>query len=206
MTFISNWTQGIIVSVIIATIIEMLLPKNGNGKYVKVVIGVFVLFSIVSPIISKIRGDNNDVIEFDSYLEKVETSNVQATSVSMDNENAIKSMYEENLKVDIKSKINQKGYTVGEIQLDILNDTQYTLSKIDIKITGKNEATSSNENTQKATTIIENIENVKINLGGSAKDNGKREEQSIISESEKRKLKEYISSVYEVNENNIFVR
>ena len=206
MTFISNWTQGIIVSVIIATIIEMLLPKNGNGKYVKVVIGVFVLFSIVSPIISKIRGDNNDVIEFDSYLEKAETNNVQATSVSMDNENAIKSMYEENLKVDIKSKINQKGYTVGEIQLDILNDTQYTLSKIDIKITGKNEATSSNENTQKATTIIENIENVKINLGGSAKDNGKREEQSIISESEKRKLKEYISSVYEVNENNIFIK
>ena len=206
MTFISSWTQGIIVSVIIATIIEMLLPKNGNGKYVKVVIGVFVLFSIVSPIISKIRGDNNDVIEFDSYLEKAETSNVQATSVSMDNENAIKSMYEENLKVDIKSKINQKGYTVGEIQLDILNDTQYTLNKIDIKITGKNEATSSNENTQKATTIIENIENVKINLGGSAKDNGKQEEQSVISESEKRKLKEYISSVYEVNENNIFVR
>lgn len=206
MTFISNWTQGIIVSVIIATIIEMLLPKNGNGKYVKVVIGVFVLFSIVSPIISKIRGDNNDVIEFDSYLEKAETSNVQATSVSMDNENAIKSMYEENLKVDIKSKINQKGYTVGEIQLDILNDTQYTLNKIDIKITGKNEATSSNENTQKATTIIENIENVKINLGGSAKDNGKREEQSVISESEKRKLKDYISSVYEVNENNIFIK
>ena len=193
-------------SVIIATIIEMLLPKNGNGKYVKVVIGVFVLFSIVSPIISKIRGDNNDVIEFDSYLEKAETSNVQATSVSMDNENAIKSMYEENLKVDIKSKINQKGYTVGEIQLDILNDTQYTLNKIDIKITGKNEATSSNENTQKATTIIENIENVKINLGGSAKDNGKQEEQSVISESEKRKLKDYISSVYEVNENNIFIR
>lgn len=206
MTFISNWSQGIIVSVIIATIIEMLLPKNGNGKYVKVVIGVFVLFSIVSPIISKIRGDNNDVIEFDSYLEKAETSNVQATSVSMDNENAIKSMYEENLKVDIKSKINQKGYTVGEIQLDILNDTQYTLNKIDIKITGKNEATSSNENTQKATTIIENIENVKINLGGSAKDNGKQEEQSVISESEKRKLKEYISSVYEVNENNIFIK
>ena len=206
MTFISNWTQGIIVSVIIATIIEMLLPKNGNGKYVKVVIGVFVLFSIVSPIISKIRGDNNDVIEFDSYLEKAETSNVQATSVSMDNENAIKSMYEENLKVDIKSKINQKGYTVGEIQLNILNDTQYTLNKIDIKITGKNEATSSNENIQKATTIIENIENVKINLGGSAKDNGKQEEQSVISESEKRKLKDYISSVYEVNENNIFIR
>lgn len=193
-------------SVIIATIIEMLLPKNGNGKYVKVVIGVFVLFSIVSPVISKIRGGNNDVIEFDSYLEKAETSNVQATSVNIDNENAIKSMYEENLKVDIKSKINQKGYTVGEVQLDILDDNQYTLNKIDIKITEKNEGAFSKANAQKATTIIDNIENVKINLGGSAKDNGKQEEQSVISESEKRKLKEYLSSVYEVNENNISVR
>ena len=42
MEFVSNWAQGVIVAVIIATIIEMLLPSNGNGKYVKVVVGVFI--------------------------------------------------------------------------------------------------------------------------------------------------------------------
>ena len=73
-------------------------------------------------------------------------------------------MYEENLKIDIKSKISQKGYTVGEIELEILNNDEYTLN-----------------------------------------DNNEKSEPSILSESEKRKLKEYLSSVYEVNENNIVV-
>ena len=36
----------IIIAVIIGTIIEMLLPKNKNSKYIKVVIGMFVLFTI----------------------------------------------------------------------------------------------------------------------------------------------------------------
>ena len=53
ISFISSWTQGIIVSVIIASIIEMILPDGNCQKYVKVVIGVFILFSIVSPVISK---------------------------------------------------------------------------------------------------------------------------------------------------------
>ena len=55
MSFIVIWSKGIIIVVIIATIIEMLLPNNGNGKYVKMVIGIFVLFSIISPVINKFR-------------------------------------------------------------------------------------------------------------------------------------------------------
>ena len=111
-------------------------------------------------------------------------------------------MYEENLKIDIKTKITQKRYTVGNINLDILNNDEYTLSKIDLKIVAKNESINQNNNTN-VTTIVENIENIKVDIGGSSKN--EEEEKSLISESEKRKLKEYLSSVYEVSENNIFV-
>ena len=48
MNWISNWIQGIIIAVIIGTIIEMLLPEGNCKKYVKVVIGVYILFSIFS--------------------------------------------------------------------------------------------------------------------------------------------------------------
>ena len=47
LEIISVWAQGIIVSVIIATIIEMILPNSSNSKYIKVVIGVFILFNII---------------------------------------------------------------------------------------------------------------------------------------------------------------
>lgn len=46
--FLSNWAQGIIVAVIIATIIEMILPNGSSKKYVKVVVGIYILFTIIS--------------------------------------------------------------------------------------------------------------------------------------------------------------
>ena len=203
LEFISVWAQGIIVSVIIATIIEMILPNSSNSKYIKVVIGVFILFTIISPIINKFSSNKiSDKINFDSYID-ISTNNIAITAnVNLNNEDTIRKMYEENLKIDIKTKITQKGYTVGNINLDILNNDEYTLSKIDLKIVAKNESINQNNNTN-VTTIVENIENIRVDIGGSSKN--KEEEKSLISESEKRKLKEYLSSVYEVSENNIFV-
>lgn len=201
--FISVWAQGIIVSVIIATIIEIILPDSSNSKYVKVVIGVFVLFSIVSPIINKFSNNKiSNEINFDSYIKTSTSNSAITTNVNMNNEDTIRKIYEENLKVDIKTKITQKGYIVGNINLETLNNNEYTLNKIDLKIIAKNKSTNQNSNSN-VTTIVENIENISVDIGGSSKN--KQEEKSVISESEKRKLKEYLSSVYEVNENNILV-
>lgn len=209
MSFVSGWAQGIIVAVIIASIIEMLLPNNGNGKYVKVVIGIFVLFSVISPVINKFNGKNVDVSnDIDAYIQTSSNSATTNANTSFDNNESIKLMYEENLKIDIKSKVSQKGYEVGDVRLEILNNSEYTLNKIEINITAKNEGNNTNSSSQvrtaQTTTIVENIENIKISLGGSREDS-EQKQQSVISESEKRKLKEYLSSVYEVNENNIVV-
>ena len=207
LAFITSWAQSIIVSVIIATIIEMLLPNNSNGKYVKVVIGVFVLFTIMSPMVNKFKGNNVDAFgDLDSYIENAENDCVQASDISFNNEEAIKLMYEENLKIDIKSKINQKGYIVGDVKLGILDNDEYTLDKIEVKISGKSEgSTDSSNKNSKPVTIVENIENIKVSLGGSSKDDKKQQEKSVISESERRKLKEYLSGVYEVKEKNVEV-
>ena len=200
MKFISGWAQGIIIAVIIATIIEMLLPNNGNGKYVKVVIGIFILFNIISPVINKFK-NNDSSMNIDSYIESSTKSTVTTSTSNIDSKTTIKKMYGENLKIDIKSKVNQKGYTIGDINLEILDNEEYTLNKIEFRVITKN---NSNNKTQNTTTIVENIENIKVSLGGSSKDNQK-EQKSIISESEKRKLKEYLSNVYDVNEDNIII-
>ena len=72
MNWISNWIQGIIIAVIIGTIIEMLLPEGNCKKYVKVVIGVYILFSIVSPVITKVTGSEfrvSDIYDINTYIE-----------------------------------------------------------------------------------------------------------------------------------------
>lgn len=206
MTFITIWAQGIIIAVIIATIIELLLPNNSNAKYVKVVIGMFVLFTIISPVINKFKNNNKELINADDYIKNSNNKSVETSNINLSNENTIKRMYEENLKVDIKSKVNQKGYTTGDVNLEILDNGEYTLNKIEFRVTAKNNVSNNNQenSANNTTTIIENIENIKVSLGGSSKDE-KKEEKSVISESEKRKLREYLSGVYEVNEKNILI-
>ena len=206
MTFITMWAQGIIIAVIIATIIEMLLPSNSNGKYVKVVIGMFVLFTIISPVINKFKNNNKELIIADDYIKNSNNKSIETSNINLSNENTIKRMYEENLKVDIKSKVNQKGYSTGDVNLEILDNGEYTLNKIEFRVTAKNNVSNNNQenSANNTTTIIENIENIKVSLGGSSKDE-KKEEKSVISESEKRKLREYLSGVYEVNEKNILI-
>ena len=202
------WAQGIIVAVIVSTIIEMLLPNNSNGKYVKVVIGMFVLFTIISPVINRFKGNNKTDVDADNLIKDYQKQTLETSSrnTSLNNEDAIKRMYEENLKIDIKSKVNQKGYTIGEIKLEILDNGEYTLNKIEFKVNAKNGQNSNGQgnNANNTTTIVENVENIKVSLGGSRKDE-KKEEKSILSESEKRKLREYLSGVYEVKENNIVI-
>ena len=81
---------------IIGTIIEMILPEGNSKKYIKVVIGIYVLFSIVSPVITKFTGKDiqvSDVIDLDKYVEEVkETSKLQNT-IQYDNENNIMNIY-----------------------------------------------------------------------------------------------------------------
>lgn len=200
MEFVSIWAQGIIVSVIIATIIEMILPNSNNSKYVKMVVGVFILFSIISPVINKISGKKIN-IDYSKYAtgESIETSS------AIDNNELIKQMYEENLKIDMKAKVSQKGYAVGNINVEILNNDEFTLNSIEMKIVGTLQNQNNKSNNKKASTVVENVENVLINIGGKeSKENEK--EKSVISESEKRKLIQYLSSVYEVKESNIIVQ
>ena len=186
----------------------MLLPNSSSSKYIKVVIGIFILFTIISPIVNKFSNNIiSDEIDFDSYVQ-TSTNETVVTSMNINNDESIRKMYEENLKIDIKTKLTQKGYTVGDINLEILNDNAYTLNKIEIKIVAKNEisAQQNNVSSNNVTTIVENIENVKVDIGGSRKDKQTNEtEKSIISETEKRKLREYVSTVYEVHENKILL-
>lgn len=197
INWISNWAQGIIVAVIIGTIIEMVLPEGNCKKYVKVVIGIYILFSIISPVISKMTGKTlqvSDILELDKYIENVENNNLYGT-LDKDNTNNIKEIYINSLKIDIKYKIEAKGYTVGNVELEVQKNEEYTLKNISIEIYKKEEK---EENVQNETSKIETI-NIDISQN-TTRDNSEKEK---ISENEKKKLREYISMVYEISEKNI---
>ena len=73
---ISIWAKGIVIAVIIGTIIEMILPENKNKKYVKVVIGIYVLFCMISPVVGS--SFNLSETDMEKYLFLNETSNKES--------------------------------------------------------------------------------------------------------------------------------
>ena len=40
---ISKWSQSIIIAIVIGSIITMILPEGKNKKYIKMIIGVYIL-------------------------------------------------------------------------------------------------------------------------------------------------------------------
>lgn len=192
MNWISGWIQGIIIAVIIGTIIEMLLPDGNCKKYVKVVIGVYILFSIVSPVITKFTGNEfrvSDIYDINTYIEVSAKSSQE--NIENNQQNQIKQVYITNLKNDMKQKIQEKGYSVKSLTLEISNDGQYTLKKIFAQVSKrKNE-----ENNE-----VNGVNEINITISNTTEN---IEEDISISTKEQNDLKAYLSGIYNLEEKNI---
>ncbi|MBR6504960.1 MAG: stage III sporulation protein AF [Clostridia bacterium] len=111
--FISSWAQGIVIAVIIGTIIEMILPEGNNKKYIKTIIGVYILFTIVVPVINKFT---KEPFELDtSKYDRVLGTTYEQESVEEKVNLNIQNTYKQNLKEDIREKVEGKNYDVIKI-------------------------------------------------------------------------------------------
>lgn len=222
MEWVSSWIQGIIIAVILSTIIEMILPEGNSKKYIKIVIGVYILFSIVSPAITKLTGNSfkvSDIFNIDEYIEA--SSSNTYDNLEQNQEEQIKEIYISSLKSDMKEKIEGKGYIVVDITLEVADNEEYTLKKItlDLKKQENNSIQEDKENNSisettniqstEANTInsIEAVNEIKITIGNKESVNEAKSQEKTKSEAlsskEQNELKEYLSGVYEIEEQNI---
>ena len=175
MSNISNWAQGLIIAVIIGTIIQMILPENKNKKYIKVIIGVYILFCIINPAVGK-------SINLDDYdIEKYINLNEEEKNTEFKYDEEVNKLFEENIKKSIKDKINSKGYESDEINIEYGNNYDIT----SIQILNIYEYTEENLSVNK----------VEIDI--------KKKPAAGIDQSDKIELLEYFSSTYNIEKSNI---
>ena len=215
MEWVSGWIQGIIIAVIISTIIEMILPEGNSKKYIKVVIGVYILFSIVSPVISKLTGSDfrvSDIFDLDEYIETSKNSSSLQNQLAEQNESQIKEIYLSSMKNDIKEKIENKGYAVNSMEIEVEDDEQYTLKKIGLQISKTSTDTSANVETNNTNQTVEIVDEIKIEVSNTQNNvtsntnlNSSTTKKGNITSQEKKQLKEYLSGVYEISTENIFI-
>lgn len=124
---ISNWAEQIIVAVIIATLIEMILPNGNNKKYVKAVIGVYILFTIISPIFKNGMNLDFEESDYEKYFKPDETYMAMSESLVSHNNQSVEDIYKMNLKEDMKQKLQEKGYKAEkmEVQIELKEEKNY---------------------------------------------------------------------------------
>ena len=197
--FINSWAQGIILAVIIATIIEIIIPEGNNKKYVKTVIGHYILFTIIYPLITKI---SNNKLNFDSIIAKTskEVSMYDSkVANSIETNTYIENTYKNNLKEKIKEKIEEKGYTVLDFNIYIETQNEEAYGQIN-SIVLKLQKSNKEQNTIKG---VNKIEEIDVNIKNTKTKNLKKEEE--LTDSEIRSIKEYLNNIYSIEEERIHI-
>ena len=126
INFLSSWAEQVILAVIIATILELILPNSKNKKYVQMVIGVYVLFII----------KNKEKLVFSEIdLDKYITTSTKVEQSSMDAR--LEKIYLDELENNIKSKFKNAGIEIIKCTIDAELDTTKKnagIHSIDVKV------------------------------------------------------------------------
>ena len=99
--FLSNWIGQIAIAVIIVSIFEMVLPKGNLKKYIKVVLGIYVIYCLISPFVNKSKLFDLDNINIEKYT----TSNIIQSSINQESmDERLEKLYIEELEKNINIK------------------------------------------------------------------------------------------------------
>ena len=201
--FLSNWIEGITISVIIASIFEMIIPKGNIKKYVKIVLGIYIVFNIISPILNdKYKIENiNETIQgysdnFKSFTEQKNDSNANLDRI-----------YINTLEKDIVKTIENEGYNVYKCNVKGIfdaNKKNIGINKIEI-VLYSNKIENKTQKEEKENTIkieeVNEVEKVEINI-----DNQKALDKGKINLKDIDTLRNFLSKHYEINKDIIEIQ
>ena len=195
--FINSWAQGIILAVIIATIIEIILPEGKNKKYVKTVIGVYILFTIIYPLINKFTKTNiNTLIE---NTTKQMSTYQENNSLKIDTDKYIESTYKKKIEEDIKKRANEKNLNITSLNvyIETEDENRYGMLNSLVMKVEKNETSKKNNdvNQIKEINISKNVQNNEII----------ENKDKTATEKEINEFKEYINATYYLEKEKIHI-
>lgn len=191
--FINSWAQGIILAVIIATIIEIILPEGNNKKYVKTVIGIYIMFSILHPLITKISNKSinlNSIINSTTKeINKYDDNNL----IAIETNTYIEDTYKKKIEEDLKEKIEKKGYRISNLNLYIETEDEGRYGQINTMVMNLTKISKE----QIITNNVNEIKKVDINISNT---NTLKEEKKSndVSQEEIKNIKEFLYNTYSV--------
>lgn len=183
--FLRNWVEQIAITIIIVSIFELILPDGKLKKYIKIILGVYVVFCIISPFVdnSLYSFDKLDEIDLGDYVENaISTENTTVNQESMDLR--LQELYIQELENNIEAQVQEYGYNMSkcDIDADLSSSSENPgihAIKLELQEKGK----------------ISNIESVEINISRNS-----NIEEAQNNDQKTAELKKSLAEYYEIDE------
>lgn len=200
INFLSTWVKNLSLALIIVSILEMILPNNKNKKYIKMVMGLYILFTIISPFVENSDKFNiNNVDFFTEESKETSSDEIEVDQTSMDER--LNEIYKEELEKDITQKIKQKGYEIERCKVVAhISKEDSGIESINIKIKSRINIENGDEEEKetiegKLVNEIQKIQKVKVDDS-----NDEKKKDSVITKADISIIKKFLLSEYGVSE------
>ncbi len=146
MSFLSGWISNIIIFILLATVIDMLLPSSSLQKYTKMVIGLLLIAIIITPILSL----------FQTNFEQILAS--ATVQINSDNENKLGNLTESKKK---EIQAVQSAYILEQLANQLQEEVEEELmKKYQMKLVVTDIALNNEENPR----LPDDLQNIAISL------------------------------------------
>ncbi|NBI27564.1 stage III sporulation protein AF [Chengkuizengella marina] len=120
LQWLSNWLREIILVILLATFVDLILPSNKMQRYVKVVISLFILMTILSPIVSLLKVEwNFDQLNNQFQIDEVSTNEYGSMSEILQDGEQLKNQNEQETARLIQTKMEDMIYKQLEDQMSV---------------------------------------------------------------------------------------
>ena len=191
---ISKWSQSIIIAIVIGSIITMILPEGKNKKYIKMIIGVYILFTILTPVLGKkVDLSKYDLNQYIPSMAEVESPH----NTTQYNDN-VKQLFISKVKNNITAELKAKGYEAETI--NIQTDDECNINKIEISQLEEYSKESKEINQVKIRQS--RLEPLSISINQNTE---KEEKVKGIATSDKLTIIEHLSETYKIDKSKIII-
>ncbi|GMK37969.1 hypothetical protein PCCS19_10230 [Paenibacillus sp. CCS19] len=160
LDWLSGWLRSIITVILLAAIVDLLLPNKAMQRYARLVVGLIVLLTILSPLIRLFSGNFNDRVEnsMNAWERAGASSTVQmptleqiskeAQRLSMERQRQAASLAERELANAMEQEIDSRLGSQGTVASVKLSEDGKSIASVLVTIAAASEDQASGEQAQ----------------------------------------------------------
>lgn len=115
MDIVMSWVKSGLLFTIMASVIMMLCPNKSYIKHISLVVGLLFILVMIHPVMDFLNLDSTTYIAYIENLLMLEGTQEEMSDHHID-------MYEESVALQLMATLNESGYAVQRIQVDVLED------------------------------------------------------------------------------------